>query len=281
MRFTLPALIAGSAVLLLTAARGNDGTAPAAAPASTPTIAASTPAPTGPPEPVELTKADFGPKVLGALRAAGTFRTTASLNDGGRSGGLESEVSADVRLKGSATDAVVTSEEGLPVTRIGKVLYMENDELTGNPKKPWVKLDLATKDPTVLAAALVVVQDLNQAMIHQVLGGAAYATTFKSGGFQPMDGTQVREYVMNIDLKKATAARALGVYLDQTDAKTLPPQLSMSVMVDAKNLPHRIVFVLADTKDGNTAVQASFGKFGAKLPIVAPPAGKIGKLDLS
>jgi hypothetical protein len=277
VRSVLPVLIAGSA-LVLTAACGNN-TAPAAAPASTPTAAVSTPTPTGAPEPAELTKADFGPKVLAALRTAGTFRLTSALTADG--GTAQPTLKADIRLKGSVTDAVVTSDEGLPVTRIGKVLYMENDELTGNPKKPWVKLDLASKDPNVLAAALVVVQDYNQAMVHQVLGGAPYATTFKALGFQPMDGTEVREYQLSIDVKKATAARAMGVFLTQSDAKTLPAQLSVSVMVDAKNLPHQIVFVLADTKDGNTAVHAAYEKFGAKLPVVAPPAAKTGKLDLS
>ncbi|GAB2588400.1 hypothetical protein [Kribbella endophytica] len=277
MRSVLPVLIAGSA-LVLTAACGNN-TAPAAAPASTPTIAASTSTPTGPPEPAELTKADFGPKVLAALRTAGTFRTT--VRETGAARASVAELNADIRLKGATTDAAVTSEEGLPVTRIGKVLYMENDELTGNPKKPWVKLDLASKDRHILAAALVVVQDYNQAMVHQVLGGAAYSTSFRAVGYQPMDGTQVREYQLSIDVKKATAARAMGVYLTQADAKTLPTQLSVSVMVDAKNLPHRIVFVLADTKGGNTAIQASYEKFGAKLPVVAPPAAKTGKLDLS
>ncbi|GAA1515665.1 hypothetical protein [Kribbella lupini] len=274
MRSVLPALIAGSA-LALTAACGNNPT-PAAGPAPTPTVAASTP--TAPPLPAELTKADFGPKVLGALRAAGTFRLTSNLMANGST--VDPLLKADIRLKGATADAVVTSDEGLPVTRIGKVLYMENDELTGNPKKPWVKLDLASKDPNVLAAALVVVQDYNQAMVHQVLGGAPYATSFRALGLQPMDGTQVREYQLSIDLKKATAARAMGVYLTQADAKTLPTQLSVSVMVDAKNLPHLIVFVLADTKDGNTAVRASYEKFGAKLPVVAPPAAKTAKLDL-
>jgi hypothetical protein len=52
-------------------------------------------------------------------------------------------------------------------------------------------------------------------------------------------------------------------------------------MLDAENLPHRIVFVQADPKDGNTAIQASYEKFGAKLPVAAPPAAKTGKLDRS
>lgn len=245
-------------------------------PAAAPVVV--TPTPTASPEPVELTKADFGPKVLAALRTAGTFRATVGQGGVRRGSGA---LRADFKLKGATTDAVVTSEDGLPVTRIGKVLYMENDELTGNPKKPWVKLDLASKDPNVLAAALVVVQDYNQAMVHQVLGASPYATSFRALAWQPMDGTQVREYQLSIDVKKATAARAMGVYLTQNDAKTLPAQLSVSVMLDAKNLPHRIVFVLADTKDGNTAVQASYEKFGAKLPVVAPPPAKTGKLDLS
>jgi hypothetical protein len=158
---------------------------------------------------------------------------------------------------------------------------MKNHELTGNPKKPWVRLDLGTKDPEVLIAAVVVVQDLNRAMVHQLIGGAAYATSFKVGGVQSLDGTQVREYVVSIDVKKATAVRALGVYLDRTDAKTLPAQLSVTITIDAQNRPRRMSFVLADTKDGSTAVRAWFEQFGAKLPIVAPPTAQTGKLDLS
>ncbi|WP_432950419.1 hypothetical protein ACQPXM_19055 [Kribbella sp. CA-253562] len=277
MRSVLPALVAGSA-LVLTAACGNNAAAPAAAPASTPTIAASTPTPAAP-MPAELTKANFGPKVMAALRAAGTFQATAELTDDER--GPSPRVTAAIRLRGATPDAVVTSEDSLPVTRIGKVLYMKNDELTGNPKKPWVRLDLGSNDPEVLIAAVVVVQDLNRAMVHQVIGGTAYATSFKAGGVQSLDGTQVREYVVSIDVKKATAARALGVYLDRTDAKTLPAQLSVSIMVDAQNRPRRMSFVLADTKDGSTAVRAWFERFGAKLPIVAPPAAQTGKLDLS
>ncbi|MEV6286811.1 hypothetical protein [Kribbella sp. NPDC051770] len=246
---------------------------PAAAPV------AATPTPTPTPVVAELTKETFAPKVLAALKKAGTFRMSAVLNGGPE--GTVWTATADVRLVGSATDAAVTVEDGLPVRRIGKVLYMENDELTGNPTKPWVKLDLTKKDPEVLAAALIVVQDLNDAMFHQLIGGTAYATSFKPGPVQPVGGSPAREYQLVIDVKKAAAAGAFGVYVDRTDAKTLPAQLSLSILVDELNRPRQMNYVLADTKDGNTAVQATFTHFGGKLPIVAPPAAKTGKLDLS
>jgi predicted small lipoprotein YifL len=249
--------------------------APVAAPP--PAAVKATPTPT--PEPADLTQATFAPRVLGALKAKGTFRMDAKHRAPGDldSGRVQRRV--DVRITGAVVDAVASSQVVGPTVRIGPMLYLKNADATGDAKRPWVKLNPASKNSKERRYAALSGGDLTESLYYQVLGGAQYASAFKRGSQLVVDKVDTQEYTMLIDVKKAAAAGALGQYLDKTDVKTLPKDLSVSVFVDADALPRQISFVLADTEEGSTSVVVVLSQFGKKLPIAAPPATQIGTVE--
>ena len=208
--------------------------------------------------------------------ARGSFQVKAKLQRPGDSG---LPVNALVQLRGRAVDVSTKVDGGGGLIRIGRSVYVEDAGLTGDAKKPWAKLDLdsATADKLVEVADALVADRL----FHQVIGGAPYASSFLEQGQLVVDGIDTQRYTMLIDLKKAVAAGALGEYLDKSDLKTLPKQLSVAVWVDANALPRQLEFNLADTRTGNVFVTARFGQFGRRSTVLPPKPAKLGKPSLS
>jgi hypothetical protein len=272
VRNTLPRLIALSAVLVLPLSCGR---AEPAAPSQTPAAVKATPSST--PPPAALTKATFAPRVLGALKAKGTFRVHGELITQIPSIVV---IDASVRLKGGQTDLAV-SHDGDQLVRIGSSIYVKDAELTSNKARPWGRLDLRSSNPELGFAAALANDLVSDALFHELIGGAAYATSFKRGGQPTVGLVETQEYLLVIDLKKATAAKALGQYLDKFEAKTLPKDLSISISVDEDLLPRRMTFSLTDSEDGATGIQVDFTDFGRKLAVAPPAAAKIGKVELS
>jgi hypothetical protein len=236
-------------------------TTPSAAPSTTPVPTMS---------PVVLTKADLAPKVTAALLAKRTFRATSRLTDDDGT----TVLTADLRLRSDGTfDVAANMDEGR-VVRIGQTLYYKDASLTKDPKRPWTKLDRDSDDVGVLLTIGLVDLIVTQAGPHQILGGAAHATTFRQNGVTSIDGTPAKQYKFGIDLKKATAAGALSDYIDKKDAMSAPRILTVDAVIDDENLPRKLSFLGPD----NTTVSVSFSRFGDNLAITAPPKAQIGPI---
>jgi hypothetical protein len=245
------------------------GATPSTTPTTTPSTAPSTtPVPTM--SPVVLTKANLAPKVTAALLAKRTFRATSRLTDDDGTAVL----TADLRLRPDGTFDVATSMDKGRAVRIGQALYFKDASLTKDPKRPWTKLDRDSDNIGVLLAVGMVDLIITQAGPHQILGGAAHATTFRQIGVTTVEGIPATRYKFGIDLKKATAAGALGDYIDKEDAMSAPRILTVDAVIDAENLPRKITFLGPD----NASVDVSFSRFGDNLAITAPPKAQIGSI---
>jgi hypothetical protein len=253
---------------------GDPATAPAASPATKSAALKSSPypSPKPSPEPVALTKANFAPKVLAALKAKRTFRAVII-----SAYGPHEVFTVDLRLLGGRSDMSVSTGQ-LRVVRIGQVIYMTAPNLTVDPKRPWVKLALDSDDPALAARAKVVNALLNQMLVHQMLGGARHSVSFKQEGNLKIDDVPTLAYRFGVDVRKAAAADSLGHYLNARQAKTLKRVIDVNASVDEANLPRETYFVLADEKDREVRVRATFSRFGENLTIAAPPKALIGKI---
>jgi hypothetical protein len=250
------------------AAASTDPT-PSTTPSTTPTATPST-TPVPIVSPVALTKVDLAPKVKAALLAKRTFRATSRLtgDDG------TAVLTADLRLRPDGTFDVAASMDKGRVVRIGQTLYFKDASLTKDPKRPWTKLDRDSDNVGELLAVGLVDLIVTQAGPHQILGGAAHATTFRQVGVTTVEGMPAKRYTFGIDLKKATAAGALGDYIDKEDAQSAPRILTVDAVIDAENLPRKISFLGPD----NQSITVLFSRFGEDPAITAPPKAQIGPI---
>jgi len=241
-------LIAAGAMLLAAGCGGSDD----ASSGSSPTT------------PVTLTQADFAPKVQEALKAKGTFRVVTVTTDEG----APATFTTDVKLSGATAD-VAGSGEGNSVVRVGGQLYGKGGAISDDPKKPWAKYDpTVVQDPMAALSGVMIRMLLVQTMTYELIGGASYATNFTSA---PGATAGTTEYLMTIDLPKASAAKALGEYLTaETVAQQKLTGLTAKVTIDKDNLPIRL-----DFEQGTAKVIADFSNFGTPVTIAAPPAAEI------
>jgi hypothetical protein len=261
VRITLPRAIALSAVLLLSVACGSMSDD-----ADAERSLVSVP-------PAKLTQETFGPRVLAALRAKGSFSVEAFVvPKGGRD---QATFIANVRLTGAGTDVSIPTGDP-PVVRIGDAVYVRDHKLTGSTKRPWARLNLGSKNPAEEEALFVAETLIGVSVGHQVIVGTAYATEFKGGGQTSIDGDETQEYIVTIDSHKAAAAGALGELLNPRIKKTAPKGLTVSIAVDAEDVPRRIEFVLDDGAELATRLRLTLRDFGKSLPIAAPPAATVG-----
>lgn len=244
-------LLAVGALAVLAACGGSDD---AGKPAST--DQSSTP------PAVALTQADFAPKVLAALKAKGTFRTvTVTTDEEG-----PATFTTDVKISDAGTD-VSGSGDGSAVLRVGGQLYGKGDGISDDPAK-WVKYDpTATGSIPELTGALIKILAA-QAVTHEMIGGAAYATSFNSA---PGAAAGTTDYTMTVDLPKAAAAKALGEYITpKVVAAQNLKDVAAKVSLDKDSLPVKLEFQL-----GTSKVVADFSNYGTPVTIAAPAAGEL------
>ncbi|WBQ02200.1 hypothetical protein [Kribbella sp. CA-293567] len=276
----LPRLIALTAVLLIPVSCGQQqpGSTPAAVTSTSP---AAVPVPTAPAttrQPADLTQATFAPKVLGALTARGGFRVSAAVQEGRKAPKL---TNALVYFKGRSVDVATKAQGGGGLVRVGRSIYLQDAKLTGDAQKPWAELDLDSTAGEEKAAAAAADSWVSDRLVHQLIGGAPYATLFQPAGEQVIDHVTTQQYTMRIDLQKAVAAGALGEYVGRADLKSLPKQLSVTVWVDPNALPRKLEFNRADTAAGSVTVSARFGQFGRRSLVLPPKPAKLGTADFS
>ncbi|MFI6681173.1 hypothetical protein [Kribbella sp. NPDC050470] len=263
MRVTLPRAIAVSAVFVLSAACGSMSKDADAERSLVPVT------------PAALTLETFAPRVLPALLAKGSFSVEAFVvPKGGRD---QATFTANVRLTGSATDVSIPAGDP-PIIRIGDAVYVRDHKLTGSAKRPWARLNPGSKNPAEEEALFVAETLIGISAGHQVIVGTAYATEFKRGEQTTIDGDETQEYIVTIDSHRAAAAGALGELLNSRITKTAPKGLSVSIAVDAEDVPRRIEFVLDDGADLATRLRLTLRDFGKSLPIAAPPAAMVGNV---
>ncbi|GAB3821472.1 hypothetical protein [Kribbella italica] len=255
-----------TAVLVLAlAACGSDPAAGPAADASTvgtpsasPSLSVSATAPN------ELSPANLASELLGRLSAKGTFRMVSRTTTAGD----VAVVTADLRISGDHAGLIATGG-GRKLIKTGSSVYLKDAALTGDKARPWS--ELADGGRSSRSGK----QLLRAAQVHALIGGAAHATTFQRADRITVDGVPAQEYVVSIDLARATAAGAMDGYLTAGATDSLPEALTVRIAVDARCLPVQLRFTLDDRRTGRADVTATFSRFGQKLTLTPPSAGRI------
>jgi hypothetical protein len=252
-KILMPLAAAGALVILAGCGGNDDAGKPASNKSSTPAA-------------VALTQAEFAPKVQAALQSKGTFRVVTVTTDEGK----PATFTTDVKLTGKQADVLGTGD-GSTVVRVGDQLYGKGEGITDDSSKPWVKFDPATKDPMAgLSGVLIKVLE-GQTSTHELIGGAAYASSFTSAPGAAVGGAPTTAYTMTVDLPKATAAKALGGYITaEMVAEEKLTELTAKVSLDQDSLPRKIEFQV-----GTSTVVADFSNFGTPVTIAAPSAAEI------
>lgn len=157
--------------------------------------------------------------------------------------------------------------------RIAGKFYGKGEGLTDDPGKPWKVWDptVVSTDPMSALTGVQLKIQATQALTHELLAGAEYATKFSSETGEAVDGVPTTKYTITIDAPKAAAAKALGEYLT-TEVVTVQKikDVTATVLVDKDSLPHKLDFTF-----GTSKVSAQFSKFGAPVTITAPAVAQI------
>ncbi|MFC0626830.1 hypothetical protein [Kribbella deserti] len=219
-----------------------------------------------PPARGPLTRENFGPQVLRALKAKGTVAVTTTTTDGDGT----ASITANLRFKPNTTDMSVRAD-GIRFVRIDGVYYLKDQSLTGNPAKPWVEVTTSVRPRLGMSAALAEIV-AGQSLPHLLANGAPYAT-FTRGPKESVEDDVATKYRLVIDLRKAVAAKALAPYISTSE--DLPKTLDVTIWLGAGNLPVRVAFMTTHEKHGRTSLQATFTSYGESLPVAAPPAHEI------
>ncbi|MEV6286812.1 hypothetical protein [Kribbella sp. NPDC051770] len=208
----------------------------------------------------QLSPANLSSELLTRLAEKNTFRVVSRTTTPGKA---DAVVTADLRIKGDHAGLIATGG-GRKVVKLGSTLYLKDAELTGDRSRPWSELapgGESSRSADRLARA---------AQVHALIGGAAHATTFQRADRITVNGAPAQEYVVTIDLARATAADALGDYLTTADLPSLPEAMTLRIAVDAHCLPVQLRFT-----QGRSQVLATFSRFGQKLTLTPPSPSRI------
>ncbi len=266
MRFAKAGAVTAVLVLALVACGATPGAGPAAdaSTASTPSAAPGHSVSATAPSDDGLSPANLASELLGRLAEKGTFRMVSRTTSAGES---DVVVTADLRISGDHAGLIATGG-GRKVIKIGNTVYLKDAALTGDKARPWSELAQSSRSGKQL---------LRAAQVHALIGGAAHATTFQRADRITVNGASAQEYVVSIDLARATAAGAMDGYLTATTAESLPEALTVRIAVDAHCLPVQLRFTLDDATNGRADVTATFTRFGQKLTIKPPAPHKIAE----
>jgi hypothetical protein len=265
VRFAKAGAGAATAVLALAAcgstpAAGSDPSA--STPSASPSLSVSATAPSDD----ALSPANLASELLGRLTAKGTFRVVSRTTTVGKGVAV---VTADLRIAGDHAGLIATGG-GRKVIKTDSTVYLKDAALTGDKARPWSELAAGGQ------SARSGQQLLRAAQVHAVIGGAAHATTFQRADRITVNGAPAQEYVVTIDLARATAAGAMDGYLTAATTESLPEALTLRIAVDVHCLPVQLRFTLDDRTTGRADVVAIFSRFGQKLTLTPPPPHKIG-----
>jgi hypothetical protein len=267
VRIAMAGAVTAVLVLALGACGSTSNAGPAAdastagTPSASPSLSVSATAPADD----ELSPANLASELLGRLAEKETFRVVSRTTAAGEDAAV---VTADLRISGDHAGLIATGG-GRKVVKIGSAVYLKDAALTGDKARPWS--ELAAGGQSSRSGR----QLLRAAQVHALIGGAAHATTFQRADRITVNGVPAQEYVVTIDLDRATAAGAMDGYLTAGTANSLPEALTVRIAVDTHCLPVQLRFTLDDDSNGRADVTATFSRFGQKLTITPPAAHKI------
>ncbi|GAA1515659.1 hypothetical protein [Kribbella lupini] len=267
MRIAKAGAVTAVLVLALTACGSTPGAGPVAdaSTASTPSASPSFSVSATAPSDDGLSPANLASELLGRLAEKGTFHVVSRTTTAGEGASV---VTADLRIGGDHAGLIAIGG-GRKLIKTGSAVYLKDATVTGDKTRPWSELAAGGQSSRPGR------QLLRAAQVHALIGGAAHATTFQRGDRITVNGAPAQEYVVSIDLARATAAGAMDGYLTADTTSSLPEALTVRIAVGAHCLPVQLRFTLDDQTTGRADVTATFSRFGQKLTLTPPSPQKI------
>jgi hypothetical protein len=218
----------------------------------------------------EIDAAEFVAAVSSAQRQAGTWQIEQSYE----SEGLEFDATGAARLPDSGQVPDLSMTVNLPPEQGGEIemvlidesFYLRLPPEAGVPT-PWLKIDPDGGDPISAQMAPLIEQMTSNADLEQFFETFAAASSIEQGDTDLIDGVDVTEYVVTVDVSEMPADELGGVAPED-----LPfDEVTYSLWVDGDDLVRRVT---SDLGGYGTAEATIFG-YGEPVEIEAPPADQV------
>jgi lipoprotein LprG len=218
----------------------------------------------------EIDAAELRAAVSSAQREAGTFQMEMIFE----SEGLEFDATGAARYPDSGQAPDLSMTMNLPPEQGGEIEMVVIDESAylrlppeaGLPT-PWLKIQSDGSDPISAQMAPLIDQMTSSADLEQNFETFEAASSIDQGDADVIDGVDVTEYVVTVDVSKMPADELGGVA-----SEDLPfDEVTYSLWVDGDDLVRRITSDLAGYGTTDTSI---FG-YGEPVEIEAPPADQV------
>jgi hypothetical protein len=217
----------------------------------------------------EIDAADFVAAISSAQREAGTWQMEMTFE----SEDLEFDATGASRYpdSGQVPDLSMTMnlpEEGeeMEMVVVDEIFYLRLPPEAGVPT-PWLKIDPDGGDPISAELAPLIEQMTSSADLEQSFESFAAASSIERGDADLIDGVDVTEYVVTVDVSEIPADELGGAAPED-----LPfDELTYSLWVGDDDLVRRMTSDLGGYGTTDTTI---FG-YGEPVEIEAPPAGQV------
>jgi hypothetical protein len=202
-------------LVVLTILLSSCGSAePEASETATSETATSETATSAPTTAAEIDAAEFMAAVSSAQRAAGTWQMEMTFE----SEGLEFDGTGAARYPNSGQVPDLSTTMNLPPEQGGEIEVVVIDESfylrlppeAGSPT-PWLKINPDGSDPISAEMAPLIDQMTSSADLEQSMEAVAAASSIDQGGADVIDGVDVTEYVVTVDVGEMSADELGGV----------------------------------------------------------------------
>jgi hypothetical protein len=218
----------------------------------------------------EVDAAELMAAVSSAQREAGTFQMEMAIE----SEGLEFDATGATRYPDSGEAPELSMTMNLPPEQGGEIEMVVIDETAylrlppdaGLPT-PWLKIQSDGSDPISAQMAPLIDQMTSSTNFEQYFETFEAASSIEQGEADVIDGVDVTEYVVTVDVSKMPAEALGGVAPEDVPFD----EVTYSLWVDGDDLVRRINSDLAGY--GTTDVTI-FG-YGEPVEIEAPPADQV------
>jgi hypothetical protein len=218
------------------------------------------------PEGVELTTANFLESIMAAQIAAGSYDFTMTMT-GGVDESLDASGTAHVGTDAQSFTMTMQLPDSDPVEMrsTGGMTYVKLGELTGGK---FLQIDPNDTSNPLAAEFGDILGELDPSKELAEHEGSIAGVT-KKGDPEDLDGVQVQEYEVVIDVTKLP--EQLAELEKSLPAGTEPPStLTYSYWVDSENRARRLVFSIMGAH-----AEMTFTNWGTAAPVVAPSAEEI------
>lgn len=217
-----------------------------------------------------LTAANFSRTVSGAVREQHSVHIAGSVT----AAAAHFSVRGDSVLAGKNSKMKMRLDAGqlgtVQMVLANQVIYLKAPQLsrvTGNPAKPWVKINTADPNNTFGSSFSRLLDQADPSKLTETFKSIKGLRNLGAERVKDVDATHYR-----VKIGIAAAARAGGASATELRRAGLPKVANVDVWIDAKQRPVRISMTVGSL----VKVNLTFTRWGAPVKVTAPPASQVG-----